>query len=53
MALVQQNFADLITLTRASGGGRFNESGVFEWLGKAIKYFPRRLTDDELILLST
>lgn len=32
MALIQKSFSDLITFTRASGGGRFNELGVYEWL---------------------
>lgn len=32
MALAQKNFADLITFTRSSGGGRFNAAGQFEWL---------------------
>lgn len=32
MALVQKDFSDLITFTRASGGGRFNASGQYEWL---------------------
>lgn len=30
MALVQKQFGDLITFTRASAGGRFNSAGVFE-----------------------
>lgn len=30
MALVQKQFGDLITFTRASAGGRFNAAGVFE-----------------------
>lgn len=30
MALVQKQFGDLITFTRSSAGGRFNESGLFE-----------------------
>ncbi len=32
MALIQKSFSDLITFTRASGGGRFNASGQYEWL---------------------
>lgn len=32
MGLMQKQFADLITFTRASGGGRFNASGQYEWL---------------------
>lgn len=32
MALVQKSFSDLITFTRASGGGRFNSQGQYEWL---------------------
>lgn len=31
-----QAFASLITLTRASGGGRFNAAGVYEWLGNDV-----------------
>ena len=30
MALVQKQFGDLITFTRSSAGGRFNERGLFE-----------------------
>ena len=29
-------FSDIITFTRASGGGRFNASGVYEWLGNDV-----------------
>ena len=36
MALVQKTFADIITFTRASGGGRFNAAGVYEWLGNDV-----------------
>lgn len=32
MALVQKPFSDIITFTRASGGGRFNAQGQYEWL---------------------
>lgn len=32
MALVSKSFADLVTITRASGGGHFNASGQYEWL---------------------
>lgn len=32
MALIQKSFSDLITFTRASGGGRFNAQGQYEWL---------------------
>lgn len=30
MALVQKQFGDLITFTRSSAGGRFNERGIYE-----------------------
>ena len=30
MAIVQKQFSDLITFTRSSAGGRFNERGLFE-----------------------
>lgn len=30
MALVQKQFSDLITFTRSSAGGRFNDRGLFE-----------------------
>lgn len=36
MALASKNFADLITFTRASGGGRFNASGQYEWLAANV-----------------
>lgn len=36
MALVSKNFADLITFTRASGGGRFNAYGKYEWLAANV-----------------
>lgn len=32
MGMMQKQFADLITFTRASGGGRFNAQGQYEWL---------------------
>ena len=32
MALVNKGFSEIITFTRASGAGRFNELGVYEWL---------------------
>ena len=32
MALLQRNFSDIITFTRASGAGRFNAAGQYEWL---------------------
>lgn len=31
-ALQQKPFSDIITFTRASGGGRFNAQGQYEWL---------------------
>lgn len=36
MTLVTKPFEDIITFTRASGGGRFNSSGVYEWLGNNV-----------------
>lgn len=36
MALASKNFSDLITFTRASGGGRFNASGQYEWLAANV-----------------
>lgn len=32
MSLVSKTFGELITFTRATGGGRFNADGVYEWL---------------------
>ena len=32
VAGVSKTFSDLVTFTRASGGGRFNSSGQYEWL---------------------
>lgn len=32
MNLIQRAFADIFTFTRASGGGRINSSGVYEWV---------------------
>lgn len=32
MNLIQRAFADIFTFTRASGGGRINASGVYEWV---------------------
>ena len=32
MPLVNRSFSDIITFTRASGGGRFNAQGQYEWL---------------------
>lgn len=32
MALKSKSFGDLLTFTRATGGGRFNASGQYEWL---------------------
>lgn len=31
-----QSFADLVTFTRASGGGRFNQFGLYEWLAADV-----------------
>ena len=31
-----ETFSNVITFTRASGGGRFNASGVYEWLGNDV-----------------
>lgn len=36
MALVAKQFSKLITFTRASGGGRFNASGQYEWLAANV-----------------
>lgn len=36
MTLKTKAFGDIITFTRASGGGRFNSSGVYEWLGNDV-----------------
>lgn len=36
MALASKNFSDLITFTSASGGGRFNASGQYEWLAANV-----------------
>ena len=39
MTLVAKPFGDIITFTRASGGGRFNSSGVYEWVGNDVPRF--------------
>ena len=39
MTLVAKPFGDIITFTRASGGGRFNSSGVYEWVGNNVPRF--------------
>ena len=39
MTLVTKPFGDIITFTRASGGGRFNSSGVYEWVGNDVPRF--------------
>ena len=37
--MVNKPFGDIITFTRTSGGGRFNSSGVYEWLGNNVPRF--------------
>lgn len=47
MGLMQKQFADLITFTRPTGGGRFNAAGQFEWLPAntpRIDYDPATLS---------
>ena len=46
MALVEKAFGDIITFTRASGGGRVNSLGQFEWVGTNVP----RLTHDPVTL---
>lgn len=46
MALVEKAFGDIITFTRASGGGRINAAGQFEWVGNNVP----RLTYDPVTL---
>ena len=46
MTLVTKPFGDIITFSRASGGGRFNSSGVYEWVGNDVP----RLTYDPVTL---
>lgn len=48
MALVEKAFGDIITFTRASGGGRINAAGEFEWMGNDVP----RLTYDPVTLQS-
>lgn len=49
--LVSKNFTDLITFTRASGGGRFNHLGQYEWL--AANDTPRFGFDPATVSSST
>lgn len=37
--MVNKPFGDIITFSRASGGGRFNSSGVYEWVGNNVPRF--------------
>lgn len=46
MALVEKAFGDIITFTRASGGGRINSLGEYEWVGTNVP----RLTHDPVTL---
>lgn len=39
MTLASKQFGDLITFTRASGGGRFNAFGQYEWLAADLPRF--------------
>lgn len=39
MTLKTKAFGDIITFTRASGGGRFNSSGVYEWVTNDVPRF--------------
>ena len=53
MALVQKPFSDIITFTRASGGGRFNAQGQYEWLPAnqpRIDYNPANLLPRGLLV---
>lgn len=36
LGLNKKAFSDIITFTRASGGGRFNENGKYEWVGNDV-----------------
>lgn len=47
MALTPKAFADIITFTRSSGGGRFNSAGVYEFLATDAP----RLDHDPVTLL--
>lgn len=51
MALVQKQFSDLITFSRASGGGRFNHLGQYEWL--SVNDTPRFGYDPTTVSTST
>ena len=46
MALVEKAFGDIITFTRASGGGRINSLGQYEWVADNVP----RLTHDPVTL---
>lgn len=46
MALVEKAFGDIITFTRASGGGRINALGQYEWVAADVP----RLTYDPITL---
>ena len=46
MALVEKAFGDIITFTRASGGGRINSLGQYEWTAANVP----RLTHDPVTL---
>ena len=46
MALVEKAFGDIITFTRASGGGRINALGQYEWVADNVP----RLTHDPVTL---
>ena len=46
MALVEKAFGDIITFTRASGGGRINSLGQYEWVAAN----EPRLTHDPITL---
>ena len=46
MALVEKAFGDIITFTRASGGGRINSLGQYEWVAANVP----RLTHDPVTL---
>lgn len=37
--MVNKPFGDIITFSRASGGGMFNSSGVYEWVGNNVPRF--------------
>lgn len=51
--LESKTFAQIITFTRASGGGRFNSSGVYEWLANdapRLDYDPVTLQPKGLLI---